>query len=112
MALSISLVPLMPKGGGTFKGKKVKLVTFAGDAVMPSGGYVVPASSLDMKYVIGAAGQAKDNDGWDWVLRPSAETATGSASFTLLPHSAYSAAATASQTVLSTRTCVMLVIGY
>lgn len=111
MALSISSIALMPKGGGTFKGKKVKLVTFAGDAVMPAGGYVVPASSVDLKYVYGAAGQAKDNDGWDWVLRASPESSSVS-QFTLLPHSAYSVAATASQTVLSTRTVQMLVLGY
>ena len=111
MALSISIKDLLPLGGGTFKGKKVKLVTFAGDSVMPSGGYTCPASSLDLRYVYGAAGAGKDNDGWDWVLRVTPESSSVSA-FTLLPHSAYSVAATASQTVLSTRTVQMLVIGY
>ena len=111
MALSIvSSAGLLPMGGGTFKGKRVKHVVFAGDSVMPSGGYVVPASSLDLRCVlIGIVG--KDNDGWDWVIRPTAESSS-SQQFTLLPHSAYSVAATASQTVLSTRTVSALIIGY
>ena len=110
MALGIKITPLRPNQT-LFKGRKVKLVKFTGDAAMPSGGYVVTAKNLNLRIIEGGIVGQDRTGGLIWTWTPGATTVgTGAASTsstnqaTLLPYIISNntwASATASATAVS-----------
>lgn len=115
MALGITVTDLRPKSGN-FKGRKVKLVKFVGDASMAANGYVVAAASVQLRVVeMGICG--KDRNGLlDWSIIPSASDSSAltlsSNQFTLRPFSSDNATVGASNATVGSATVDAYIVGY
>lgn len=119
MALGITITPLRP-AGGMFKGRKVKLVKFVGDAAKPTAGYSITPSSLNLRVIEGAIIGPQNNNNLMWAMsiNSTASTASSSASTnamaTLQAYTALGSGgnATASATECSIATLSALVYGF
>lgn len=114
MALGITITPLRP-AQGMFKGRKVKLVKFAGDNAKPTGGYTVTAASLHLRLIEGViVGSQPDNNLlWAASVDTTASTATSTNQMTLQAYTAVGSGgnATASATAVSIATVSAFVYG-
>lgn len=116
MALGITTRNLIPRAGGLFKGRKVKLVTFTGDASMPAGGYIVAAADVGMRIIeSGICGHDRKGT-YSFTLIPS-NTASSALTLssnraTLLPFDSANASVTASVAAVSSATVDAIIFGY
>ena len=119
MALGITITPLRPVQG-LFKGRKVKLVRFAGDNAKPTGGYAVAPSDLHLRVIEGCVmgNQQDQNLIWAMSINSTMSTASTSASTnaqaTLQAYTALGSGgnATASATIVSTAVVTAFVYGF
>ena len=114
MALGITITPLRPNQG-MFKGRKVKLVRFAGDNAKPTAGYTVTAADLHLRLIEGAVVGAQNNNNLMWALSIDT-TASSTVSTNQATLQAYTALgsggnATASETAVSIAVVTALVYG-
>ena len=117
MALGITIKPIRP-AGGSFKGRKLKAVKFAGDDAKPAGGYVVTAANLNLRLIEGVIIGAANDNAYLWAasVDTTASTAASTNQMTLQAYTAVGAAATggaasASATGFTTAVVSALVYG-
>lgn len=115
MALGIKITPLRPNQG-LFKGRKVKLVRFAGDNAKPTGGYTVTSAQLGLRLIEGCVMGAQSDNNLLWAMNvdTTASTSTSTNQATLQAYTAVGsgANATASATAVSIAVVTAMVYGF